>query len=347
MEPYDVAIVGTGPDPEDDDHDGYSMGYRHARSYRRVDGCRLAACMDVDEENAAAFAAAFELAEGRTFDALEPMLDDVEPDIVSLCTPPATHLDLVETCATHGAVRAIHCEKPMAPTFGESREIVDVCADADVQLTFNLQHRCREEAAAIKNAIAEGRIGDVERVEVSRRDLLQTGIHNLDLATYVIGDEPIAWVMGQIDYPREDRWYTGMHSERRAVGRWAYESGVIGVCTMGIDEGAALSSSVRIRGSEGTIVYELDDHYRIRTDETTGWKTISVEGRPAQDCAVETVLDRLESAAPHAPTGRRTLAVTSLVFGIWESARRRNRVSLPLDIDDNPLDDLVEGYHES
>ena len=31
-----------------------------------------------------------------------------------------------------------------------------------------------------------------------------------------------------------------------------------------------------------------------------------------------------------------------MIFGAWESARRRGRVEFPLDIEDNPLEAMVE-----
>jgi hypothetical protein len=36
------------------------------------------------------------------------------------------------------------------------------------------------------------------------------------------------------------------------------------------------------------------------------------------------------------------LQATELIFASWESARRRGRVDLPLEIEDNPLEDMVE-----
>jgi hypothetical protein len=40
----------------------------------------------------------------------------------------------------------------------------------------------------------------------------------------------------------------------------------------------------------------------------------------------------------------RCLPATALIFGAWESVRRRGRVDVPLemDIEDNPLEDMVE-----
>lgn len=341
MSDYTVGIVGTGPHPDESDHDGYSMGYRHARSYRTVDGCRVAACADIDPDNADAFGAAFDLGD-RVFTDLEAMLDAAEPDVVSVCTPPSTHAELVDTCARHDAVRAIHCEKPLAPTFGESRRIVAVCDDADVQLTINLQNRCRDAAAEIKRAVRNGDIGDLERIEVGRQDLLQTGLHHVDLANYVMDDEPVEWVLGQIDYPEEHVWYTNMPAEVQGLGMWRYDSGVYGLCSTGAGADAVGAHTNRFLGTDGEIEYRLGDEYRIRTDETDGWETVSVGGDPAQDAAIAAVVDALANDEEPIHSGARALGATEIVFAIWESARRRGRVSLPLSIDDNPLEALIE-----
>lgn len=342
MSDYTIGIVGTGPHPDDPDHDGYSMGYRHARSFQTTDGCRVDACMDIVPENADRFGDEFELAPEHVFTDLQEMLATATPDIVSICTPPSTHAELVETCAHHDSVTAIHCEKPMAQTFGESRRLVEVCEDADVQLTINLQNRCSDAAAAVKTAIEDGAIGDLERIELARQDLLQTGLHHIDLANFVMDDEPIDWVIGQIDYPEEHIWYTNMPSELQSLGMWAYESGVHALCSTGTGMDAVGARTNRFIGSDGEIEFKLSDHYRIRTKDTPEWETVEVGGDPAQDAATAILVDALEHDEEPIISGNRALGATEVVFGIWESARRRGRVSLPLDVDDNPLAAMIE-----
>lgn len=342
MSDYTVGIVGTGPHPDESDHDGYSMGYRHARSYRTVEGCRLAACTDIVSENATAFGDEFDLSTDHVFTDLEELLDTAEPDIVSICTPPSTHVDLVETCAAHDGVQAIHCEKPMAPTFGASRRLVEVCEDADVQLTINLQNRCSDAAMEIKRVVDEGELGEIERIELARQDLLQTGLHHIDLANYVLGDDPVEWVLGQIDYPEERIWYTDMPAETQSLGMWAYESGIHAICSTGEGMDAVGSRTNRFVGTDGELEFQLFDHYRIRTDESRAWKTIEVGGDPAQDDAIAIVVDALETGAEPIIGGRQALGATEIVFGIWESSRRHGRVTLPLEIEDNPLEAMIE-----
>ena len=152
-----VAIVGTGPHPDRDaSSDGSSMGYRQARGYEALEGCSIVACADIVRENAEAFAEEFDLAADRVFDDHGELLAAVEPDLVSVCTPPATHPTIVGDCAASGRVRGLHCEKPMAVTWEESRKMVETCEDRGVQLTFNLQSRCSDAAARAKQLIEDG-----------------------------------------------------------------------------------------------------------------------------------------------------------------------------------------------
>lgn len=343
MPSYSVAILGTGPHPDLDSHEGYSMGYRHANAYRSVDGCTLRACADVVEDHVADFVEEFGLPPDRGYTDHERMLEEARPDVVSVCTPPATHPELVADCAEHDAVAAVHCEKPMATTFGESRRMVEVCEERNVQLTINLQNRCTDAAATVRDLVDEGTIGDLERIEVARADLLQTGIHHVDLANFLVGDEPVEWVLGQVDYPEEKRWYTDMHAEAQSLGMWEYESGVHGLCSTGEGAAAVGSHTNRLIGTEGRIELDLGYYdFRMRTYDCGGWVPIEFDDPTPQADAMRIVVDALESGDEPLVSDTVGLAATEIVFAVWESARRRGRVNLPLEVEDNPLESLVE-----
>lgn len=343
MRTFTVAIVGTGPHPEVDSHEGYSMGYRHADGYVAAAGCELVGCADVVADNADAFVAEYDLDPDAAFTDHERMLDTVEPDVVSVCTPPSTHPGIVADCAGHAAVTAVHCEKPMATTFGESRRMVEVCEEEDVQLTINVQNRCSRLSDRVKELVDDGAIGDLQRVEIGRHDLLQTGIHHVDLANFVAGDPDVEWVIGQIDYPEEKVWYTDMHAEHQSVATWGYENGVHGFASTGEAQEIVGRSTNRYRGTEGEIELGLGYHEaRIRTYDGGGWEELDVEDPAPQDRAIQFVIEGLESRESPRHSGDIGLAATEIVFGVWESARRRGRVDLPLRIDDNPLESMVE-----
>ncbi|WP_435361706.1 Gfo/Idh/MocA family protein [Haloarchaeobius sp. DFWS5] len=337
----DVAILGTGPDPDaDGDHDGYSMGYRHANAYAAVDGCELVACADLDEENAAAFASNYDLPEDSAYTDHTEMLADASPDLVSVCTPPASHDALVTDCAEAGA--AIHCEKPMATTWEACTSLVATCEALNVQLTFNFQNRFRPVVDKIDRLLDGGAIGEVERVEVHRADLMQTGIHNLDLATHFAGDTDLDWVLGAVDASSGRKWYTNMYAEDQGLAQFRYENGVDGLVVTGegTDEAASL---VRVEGTRGCLELSFWSETPLRVRRDGGdWEAVGVPDGDAQVGACREVVNALREERPCELRAERALRVTELVFGVWESARTSGRVDFPLDVSGNPLAAIVE-----
>lgn len=57
----EIAVVGTGANPNKRDRTGYAMAYRHARGYRRLDDCEIVSCADIVLENAERFAEEFDV----------------------------------------------------------------------------------------------------------------------------------------------------------------------------------------------------------------------------------------------------------------------------------------------
>lgn len=365
---YRVGIIGTG-DPTASS--GYAMAYRHGEAYERLAPCELAACADIVEEHARTFADSFEIDPDRVYTDYDRMLEEVEPTLVSVCTPTPTHAEIVINCCRSPSVRAIHCEKPMGATWKECREMVEIAADHDVQLTFNHQRRF---AAPIRNAktlLEEGRIGDIRRVEVGGPDLYDYGTHVFDFCGKLTDQEPISWVIGQIDRADPRELY-GLPQERRAVAEWHYESGITGIATTG--DPRHIKPQLRLIGSEGRLEIGHPDYPPLRIQATTGvWETIDTgrdgiwrpSSHPADrvvsklpygpdnvfseptyvDRAIADVIRALDTDYTSELDAANALQATELIFGIWESARRRDRVDLPLEIDDNPLVDLVEDSH--
>jgi len=44
---FEVACIGTGPDPQDPSVEGYAMAYRHADAYETVEDVVIVACADI------------------------------------------------------------------------------------------------------------------------------------------------------------------------------------------------------------------------------------------------------------------------------------------------------------
>jgi predicted dehydrogenase len=362
---YQVGIVGTG-NPEQ--ADGYAMAYRHARGYRRLEDCEVTACADIVEENALAFARTFDIDESNVYEEYEAMLGEVGPDVVSVCTPPKTHADIVIGCAEGSDVDAIHCEKPMAATWGGCREMVAACDRNDVRLTFNHQRRFAKPYRKAKSMLEEGRIGDLRRIEIGGNDLYDYGTHLFDMCGYLTDQTPVEWVLGQVEH-RDHEVVYGVPQETGALARWHYESGVDGLASTG--EEGMVDCELRLLGEEGVIEVGARDGttLRVRVDGS-GWERVGTgrDGiwRPSPhpidralervpfgpdrlfgdptyvDRAIADVVNALREGSRSELAAENALQTTEVIFACWESARRGGRVDLPLTMDGNPLEDLVD-----
>src|SRR3990172_4890463 len=120
-----VAIVGAG-----------LQGSRRARALKAVDGSELVIVADVRQDVAAALAAdAGCLATSRWEDAVAR--DDVEAAIV--CTPPHLHAEIAIAAMKRG--KHVLCEKPLARSIAEAREMIATAAKEGVRLQCGFNHR--------------------------------------------------------------------------------------------------------------------------------------------------------------------------------------------------------------
>lgn len=341
MGDYSVAVIGTGPEPEvRSPGESFAMGYRHANGYVGLDNCSVVACADLVLENAQQFARQFSIPSDEVYEDFHEMLDGSDPDIVSVCTPPAVHAEIVIDCAQHPSVEAIHCEKPMAETWGESQRMAEECDRQGVQLTFNHQLRLSGRAQRAGQLLDDGTIGRLRRLELSRGNLYDAGTHQIDLCNYFNGDRPADWVLGQVDYRTENRLF-GAHNENQAVALWAYENGVHGFAATGVS--SVVGCQNRLVGTEGVIEVGVHDGpaLRYRSDETSGWRTVECGGYDPLDRTIEHIVTSLEEGTTPTVGARNALNTTEIIFASWESVRQRGRIDLPLTITDNPLATMV------
>jgi len=346
MSEYAVGLVGTGRNPDDPGPEGFGMAYRHADAYGAIEGCEVVACADIVRENAEAFAGEYGI-DDHVYEDHEALLAEAAPDVVSICVPPAAHAEIAIDCARHPAVRAIHCEKPMALTWGGAREMAMAAWRHDTGLTFNHQRRFGRPFRAAKELLDSGAIGDLERVAFAANNVYDYGSHSIDLCGYFVDETPAEWVLGGIDY-REEDVYFGTHNENQAILQWEYENGVRGLGATGPGEGL-VGAHHRLVGSAGEIEvgpHDADAALRVRRDGE-GWEAIDTGGEDMHgpgyiDRAIRDVVAAIGSDRESELRARNALNATEIIFGCWESSRRRGRVEFPLAIDDNPLEAMVE-----
>jgi len=353
---YDVAVVGTGPDPQNPTVDGFAMGYRHAESFGNQDACEVVACADIVPENAEAFGRTFGLPDGNVFESYEEMLAAVEPDIVTVAVPPAIHEQVVVDCAHSGVVDAVHCEKPMSDTWGGARRMAEACWRRDVQLTFNRQRRFGAPFREARDLVDAGEIGELQRIETTWGDLYDTGAHTVDLTGMFADEANPEWVIAQVDYREEDVRF-GMHQENQAWVRWEYDNGVSAVMSTGPGDDLC-NAAHRLAGTDGEIRIDSDtgNMLEIRRAGEQSWTAVDVDGENIHgagaddreygsefiDRAAAEVVAALEEGRESELGARNGLKTAEVIFAAYHSVRKRGRVDLPLDVEDNAFAAMVE-----
>lgn len=336
MSKFRVGIIGCGRPLRTSGATGYGMSHLHARGYEASPDAEIVALADISLENAQAFQA--EHGGEAIYLDYHEMLEKEHLDIVSIATWPSLHAPMVIAAAEAG-VKAVHCEKPMAPTFGEARRMVEAAERCGVQLTFNHQRRFGDPFRKARELARQGAIGDLVRVEAVCPNLYDWGTHWFDMLFFYNNETPAEWVIGQID-AREGGSIFGVRMEGQGVSHFGFQNGVRGQLTTGYGyEGL----SNRLVGTEGTIeVGALPDvPLRIWGQGQSGWEAVEVERGLHNDGYVELavldLIDALKAGREPETSARRALRATELIFGTYESSRRRGRVDLPLEIDDSPL----------
>jgi len=354
MSQYTAAVVGTGPDPAAPTTEGFAMGYRHAETIEADDRTELVACADVVPENGAAFAREFGLPEDAVYEDYETLLEEVQPDVVTVAVPPGIHEEIVVGAAESGVPQAIHSEKPIADTIGAARDIVDACQAAGVQLTFNRQRRFAKPHTEARRLIEDGAIGDLQRVELCWGDFLDTGAHTVDLAGMFAGEPAAEWVLAGIDYREEDRRF-GVHQENQVWAQWRYENGVFGVMSTGPGTDFADAAMV-LRGTEGSIHVDVEDGPMLEVRRGGERESVDVDGESMHAAGSEgdrygslfharafaDAIDGIDGEGQSELRAELGLQTAEIIFAGYESVRRRGRVEVPADVEDNPFLDMVE-----
>ncbi len=133
------------------------------------------------------------------------MLEELKPDMVSVCVPNRFHCQIVYDALTRGS--NVLCEKPPAITVEEAEKMHRTALKNNRILSFGFHFRHSAEVAFLKEKINAGEFGDIyaARVQWNRRrgipgwgnftdkamqgggPLIDIGVHLLDLAVYLFG----------------------------------------------------------------------------------------------------------------------------------------------------------------
>ena len=104
------------------------------------------------------------------YTSVERMLNETGLDVVDVAAPREHHVPICRMAAACGL--AILCQKPLAPTFEEARDLVDEIGGR-IRLMVHENWRFRPHYRRIRSWIDEGRIG---RIRTARLEVLTSGL---------------------------------------------------------------------------------------------------------------------------------------------------------------------------
>jgi predicted dehydrogenase len=145
MKQYRIAFIGTG-----------NIVGSHLQAVQQAgERAQLVAAVDVDGERVQAICEANAIPYWYT-DAAQ-MLAAVQPDLVHILTPPATHFPLIMQSLAAGA--AVYCEKPLCASLDQFDRITAAEAASGKYVSTVFQWRFGSAARHLKQLMAAGELG--------------------------------------------------------------------------------------------------------------------------------------------------------------------------------------------
>jgi predicted dehydrogenase len=155
-------------------------------------------------------------------DNMYQILEDEKINVISICTPNFLHKPALIAALQKG--KHIYCEKPLAASYGEAKEIISACNGSESIAQVVLQNRFFPATMRAKQIIDEGRLGNIlsfracylhsgsvdakrpigwkQEKEKGGGVLFDMGVHIIDLIYYLLGEFDSLFCKTQILYKK-------------------------------------------------------------------------------------------------------------------------------------------------
>ncbi len=342
MSKYRLGVIGCGRPWKTEGSTGFGMSRQHVKGFIQSGEVEVAALADIREDNARLFQK--DIAGEKIYTDYHEMLAKEKLDIVTIATWPHLHAEMVLAAAATAGIKAIHCEKPMALTYGDAVKMAETCAQRGIQLTFNHQRRFLEPFRKAKQLICSGALGKLVRLESKCANLYDWGTHWFDMMNFLNDDQPAEWVIGQMEL-RGNRRIFDAPIEGQGLCHFKFRNDVRGIMITGFE--ANWGCEIRAVGTEGQLELGASNEVPLRTwlKGQTQWEKVeTAEGLHGDQAVWKGAMDVvscLKTGREPELSARKALQATQLIFATYESSRRRGRVDLPLQIEDSPLADML------
>ncbi|MEE9395799.1 MAG: Gfo/Idh/MocA family oxidoreductase [Methylococcales bacterium] len=247
--PIRFGLIGAG-----------AIAQSYLQAFKTTAEGKLVGVVDIRPDAARAMA---EEASCESFTSYQALIDKCQCDAVIVCTPPSTHLEIVNFLTSKG----IHvlCEKPLALDSKSAKEMLAAAERKDVLLSMATKFRYVNDVIRAKSIVESGILGEIilfenaftSRVDMTNRwnsdpkisgggVLIDNGTHSVDLIRYFLG--PIAEVQAV-----EGKRTQSLNVEDTVRIFVRTEKDVMGSIDLSWSLNKELDSYIDIYGSQGVI----------------------------------------------------------------------------------------------
>ena len=176
--PISVGVIGLG-----------RMGRRHVEVVQSL-GMKIVGLVDINADAIAETIEQFGLVDASGFSDAIQMLDSLEMDALVVATTAPYHHEAVIAAAGRG-IKRILCEKPIAVSVEQAREMIAACSRSDTQLAINHQMRFMAQYTRVRELIDTPALGGLASIVVSASNfgLAMNAGHYFEMFRYMTGSE--------------------------------------------------------------------------------------------------------------------------------------------------------------
>jgi predicted dehydrogenase len=352
-EKFGFGIIGTG-----------IISSWHAAGIKAHPDAQIVAVYNRTKSKAEEFAQKYRCA---VYDDLNELLKRDDIHAVCVCTASGLHTEQSITALEAG--KHVLVEKPMATNLKDATDMIRAARNNNLKLGVIFQKRTSSEVKRLKDAVADGTFGKIVFGDASLKYWrnqayydsgawrgtwefdgggcsMNQGIHGIDILLYIMGVD-VARIYAKID--------TVCHTievEDVAVGLLTYKNGAYGCLKTATTVNPGQGNIIEINGTQGTAIliddvitnWAVSDSKDVLAEEKLSQSTADVRKSGASSSTdfstrghiiqIENFVSAVRNEEPLICSGEEGRKSVHLIMALYESARRKEEVS---------LDELLDG----
>ncbi|WP_059105968.1 Gfo/Idh/MocA family protein [Shouchella shacheensis] len=338
MQTLKVAVIGNG-----------SIAiHRHVPEYAANENVELVAFCDLTKELAEDMVAKYG---GRAYTNYKELLEKEDVDAVSVCTQNVDHAQVSIAAANAGA--HVLCEKPMATSLEEAKEMIQAAKDNNVKLMIGHNQRLMPPHVKAKEILASGKLGNIltykttfghggaDSWSIQGKDtwflkknkafvgaMGDLGVHKIDLMRWLLDDE-VSEVSAFVETIHKEA-----DVDDNAVTLMRMKGGAIGTMTASWTYYKGEDNTTTIYGENG--VLEIHDNPNVQvvvklvdgTVERYSVGEVATNDKQVASGVIDAFVKSVVDQEDPAITGEEGMKSLNVVLAALESAETKRFVSV-------------------